>query len=293
MERIVVERHLVFGHGSLNIGSEAPSAKRPMQPLVKIPYVDLGGYTPLELLFLLPAQRCRPGGRRQADLRRGVVSGQHAGHALDRPRLAPLAGKVGQSLSSRNRGDGRGAWPARRLYAQSSASNGAAPAAPGAATARRSCGACWTGLSPRWANTSSWRIRRDRPAIFFNVTWPGLSGILQAVAHGTVRGRDQPGADAPPRRRLCGRLGAGAHGSGANPCFAAVASVAPSLRDGARLRRRQGDAVHDADRGARHLRALRHRQRRRLRHRAHAKRPLRSARWRTAMSAPPTISNRI
>ncbi|HEY0283267.1 MAG TPA: hypothetical protein VGC27_11660 [Rhizomicrobium sp.] len=171
-----------------------------MQPLVKIPYVDLGGYTPLELLFLYR--------RSAAALVEGVkrtfggTSGTFALPWTDRAARCWLEKSDNPYL------------PEIEAMAQ-------ALDLPGVYTLNlRFEWGCTSGV---WHSDDSPLLRRvldwPFPALgehtvvahqkgpagdFLNVTWPGLSGILQALAHGRFAAAINL---APRRRRGAGLAG--------------------------------------------------------------------------------------
>ena len=193
----------MFGHGSLNIGSEAPSAKRPMQPLVKIPYVDLGGYTPLELLFLY---------RRSA---LALVEGAKRTFGA----ASRLAGAMAMPWA--DRASRRWLEKSGNPYLHEIEAMAEALDLPGV----YALNVCfeWGCTSGVWRSEGNPFLRRvldwPFPALgehivvahqkgpagdFFNVTWPGLSGTLQAAAPGRFAAAVN---QAPMRRRGAGLAG--------------------------------------------------------------------------------------
>jgi len=184
-----------------------------MQPLVKIPYVDIRGYTPLELLFL----------RRKSALRLVEAAKGTFGEAT-RLAFAPS-----MMLADR----------ASRRWLEKSHNPYLVEIAAAAETLEVSgvymLNVCfeWGCTSGVWRREDSSLLRRvlDWPipslgeyfvvahqkgsaGDFFNVTWPGYSGVLQAVAPGRFAAAIN---QAPMRREgagfagdwLLGRIAAG------------------------------------------------------------------------------------
>ena len=174
-----------------------------MQPLVKIPYVDLGGYTPLELLFLH---------RRSAAL---LVEGAK--------RTFGEASLLASTLTMpwTDRASHRWLEKSDNPYLREIEAMAEALGLPGVYTLNL----CfeWGCTSGAWRSDGTPFLRRvldwPFPALgehivvahqkgqagaFFNVTWPGLSGILQAMAPGRFAAAIN---QAPMRRRGAGFVG--------------------------------------------------------------------------------------
>jgi len=174
-----------------------------MQPLAKIPLIDLRGHTPLELLFL------------------------HRGRALALVRAA--MGMLGSGpraaarllLPAADRASRRWLEKTRNPYAQEIGLIARAVGAPGF----YAINICmeWTCTSGGWQTESGPLLRRvlDWPfprlgelvvvahqlgklGDFFNVTWPGFSGILQGMAPGRFAAAINL---APMRKRGAGLIG--------------------------------------------------------------------------------------
>jgi hypothetical protein len=174
-----------------------------MQSLVKIPYVDLGGYTPLELLYLY---------RRSA---LALVEGAKRTFG----EASRLAGTVAMPWS--DRASRRWLEKSANPYLREIAAMAQALGLPGVYTLN----VCfeWGCTSGVWRSEGNPLLRRvldwPFPALgehivvarqkgpagdFFNVTWPGLSGILQAMAPGRFAAAIN---QAPMRRRGAGLAG--------------------------------------------------------------------------------------
>jgi len=152
-----------------------------MQPLAKIPLVDLRGYTPLELLFLY-----RPRARALTEAAKGMLG------ATSRVAARLL-------LPATDRASRRWLEQSQNPYAQEIGLMADAIDLPGTYTMN----VCleWGCTSGGWQTEGGPLLRRalDWPfprlgelavvahqsgklGDFFNVTWPGFSGILQAMA---------------------------------------------------------------------------------------------------------------
>jgi hypothetical protein len=174
-----------------------------MQPLVKIPYVDIRGYTPLELMFLY---------RRSA---RALVEGAKRTFG-ETSRLASALAMPWADHASR-----RWLEKSENPYLHEIAAMAEALGQPGVYTLN----VCfeWGCTSGVWRSEGSPLLRRvldwPFPALgehiviahqkgpagdFFNATWPGLSGILQAMAPGRFAAAIN---QAPMRRRGAGVVG--------------------------------------------------------------------------------------
>jgi hypothetical protein len=174
-----------------------------MQPLVKISYVDLGGYTPLELLYL----------HRRSALALAEGAKQAFGETS---RLASALAMPWTDRASR-----RWLEKSDNPYLREIAAMAEALGLPGLYTFN----VCleWGCTSGVWRNEGNPLLRRVMdwpfPALgehivvarqkgqagdFFNVTWPGFSGILQAMAPGRFAGAIN---QAPMRRRGAGLAG--------------------------------------------------------------------------------------
>lgn len=174
-----------------------------MQPLVKIPYVDLGGYTPLELLYLY---------------RRGALALVEGAKRTfgEASRLASALAMPWSDHASRRWLEKSGNPYLHEITAMAQALN-----MPGVYTLN----VCfeWGCTGGVWRSEGNPFLRRvldwPFPALgeyivvahqegpagdFFNVTWPGLSGILQAVAPGRFAAAIN---QAPMRRRGAGLAG--------------------------------------------------------------------------------------
>jgi hypothetical protein len=171
------------------------------QPLVKIPLVDLRGHTPLELLFLF---------RRQANiLLDGALSlvGHGPGHLL---------------ASATDRLSKRWLEKANNPYLPEITLIANAVHRPGAYVLNTclewGCtSGAWTGPGgPFLRRVLDWPLPRlgefpvvvqyaGRPGPYFNVTWPGFSGVLQAMAPGRFAAAIN---QAPRRKHVGGFLGA-------------------------------------------------------------------------------------
>ena len=189
-----------------------------MQPLVKIPYVDLGGYTPLELLYL----------RRRSALALAEGAKRAFGET------SRLAGTLATPWT--DRASRRWLEKSDNPYLREIAAMAEMLGLPGLYTLNvcLECG-CTSGV---WRNEGSPLLRRvldwPFPALgehivvarqkgpagdFFNVTWPGYSGVLQAMAPGRFAGAIN---QAPMRRRGAGLAGDWALGRiavGRNPAL--------------------------------------------------------------------------
>jgi hypothetical protein len=174
-----------------------------MQPLVKIPYVDLGGYTPFELLYLH---------RRSA-----VALVEGAKRTVgETSRLASALAMPWTDRASR-----RWLEKSGNPYLHEIAAMAEALGLPGVYTLN----VCfeWGCTSGVWRSEGNPLLRRvldwPFPALgehivvahqkaaagdFFNVTWPGFSGILQALAPGRFAAAIN---QAPMRRRGAGLAG--------------------------------------------------------------------------------------
>jgi len=174
-----------------------------MQPLVKIPYVDLGGYTPLELLFL----------HRRSALALAEGAKRTSGEAS---RLAGALAMPWTDRASRRWLEKAGNPYLREIEAMAEALD-----LPGVYTLNL----CfeWGCTSGVWRSEGNPFLRRvldwPFPALgehtvvahqkgqagdFLNVTWPGLSGVLQGVAPGRFAAAIN---QAPMRRRGAGLAG--------------------------------------------------------------------------------------
>ncbi|MDE2132992.1 MAG: hypothetical protein KGM97_10080 [Alphaproteobacteria bacterium] len=179
-----------------------------MPTLVKIPYVDIRGYTPLELLFLYR----RSAGALVEDARRtfGAVS-----------RLASAV-----AMPWADRASHRWLAKSNNPYLHEIAAAAEALGIPGVYTLN----VCleWGCTSGAWRSDGNPLLRRvldwpfpslgERTLVahqkgpageFFNVTWPGFSGVLQATAPGRFAAAVN---QAPMRRRRAGIAGDWAFG---------------------------------------------------------------------------------
>ena len=168
-----------------------------MQPLVKIPYVDLGGYTPLELLFLRR--------RSAAALVEGAKRTFGEASRLASTLTMPWTDRVSRRWLERS----------DNPYLPEIAAMAEALGLPGVYTLN----ICfeWGCTGGVWRSDGNPLLRRvldwPFPALgehivvahqkgpagdFFNVTWPGLSGMLQGLAHGRFAAAIN---HAPMRRR--------------------------------------------------------------------------------------------
>jgi len=153
-----------------------------MQPLVRIPLVDIRGYTPLELLFLY---------RRQA--RQLAESAAKA--------LGAAGAAVRFLMPAFDRASYRWLRRSRNPYLQEMELIAKAVRIPGT-FALNTCfewgctSGVWSGEGgpllrrvldwpfPRLGETAVVAQQRGKAGDFFNVTWPGFSGVLQAMAPG-------------------------------------------------------------------------------------------------------------
>jgi hypothetical protein len=174
-----------------------------MQPLVKIPYVDLGGYTPLELLYLH---------RRSA-----LALAEGAKRAFgETSRLASALAMPWTDRASR-----RWLEKSDNPYLREIAAMAEALGLPGLYTLNIclewgcTSGAWHSDGSPFLRRVLDWPFpalgehivvahQRGQAGAFYNVTWPGFSGILQAMAPGRFAGAIN---QAPMRRRGAGLAG--------------------------------------------------------------------------------------
>jgi hypothetical protein len=174
-----------------------------MQPLVRIPLVDLRGYTPLELLFLY-----RSHARTLAEAAVSMLG-------------APSRAAAKLLLPASDRASRRWLEKSNNPYAQEIALLADALRIPGATTMN----ICleWGCTSGGWQSEDGPLLRRvlDWPfprlgelvvvahqsgklGDFFNVTWPGFSGVLQAMAPGRFAACIN---QAPLRKRGAGLFG--------------------------------------------------------------------------------------
>lgn len=171
-----------------------------MQPLPKIPFVDLRGYTPLELLFLF---------KRQA-------------HVLAQGAVEMLGGHAARLMASAaDRASRRWLEKAKNPYFQEITLIADAMRTPGAFLLNTCME--WGCTSGAWSSDKGPVLRRaldwpfprlgEFPVVaqfngklgdFFNVTWPGYSGVLQAMAPGRFAAAINL---APMRKRGAGFLG--------------------------------------------------------------------------------------
>jgi hypothetical protein len=174
-----------------------------MKPLARIPLVDLRGYTPLELLFLFRS-------RALALANAATTMGGEGFRAASRLML-PAADRASRRWLERS----------RNPYAQEIGLMAEALQTPGLYT-MNVCfeWACTTGgwqteTGPLLRRVVDWPIPRlgefvvvaqqsGKLGDFFNVTWPGYSGVLQAMAPGRFAAAANLG---PMRRRGAGLLG--------------------------------------------------------------------------------------
>ena len=174
-----------------------------MQPLVRIPLVDLRGYTPLELLFLY-----RSHARTLAEAAVSMLG-------------APSRAAAKLLLPASDRASRRWLEKSQNPYAQEIALIADALRIPGAYTMN----ICleWGCTSGGWQSEDGPLMRRvldwpfprlgelvvvahqsGRLGDYYNVTWPGFSGILQAMAPGRFAAAIN---QAPLRKRGAGLIG--------------------------------------------------------------------------------------
>jgi hypothetical protein len=176
-----------------------------MQPLAKIPYVDLRGHTPLELLFLF---------RRQA-------------HVLLDGALSLVGRGPGRILAAvTDRASRRWLEKAHNPYLEEIALIAEAMRRPGAYVLNTCLE--WSCTSGAWATSRGPMLRRvldwpfprlgEFPVVanfrgrlgdYFSVTWPGFAGVLQGMAPG----RFAAALNQAPRRKHAGGF-AGAWAAG-------------------------------------------------------------------------------
>jgi hypothetical protein len=171
-----------------------------MQELPKIPFVDLRGYTPLELLFLF---------RRQA-------------HLLAHGALDMLGGRAARLIAAAgDRASRRWLEKAKNPYLQEISLIADAVHTPGAFLLNTCLE--WGCTSGAWSGDKGPILRRvldwpfprlgEFPVVaqfsgklgdFFNVTWPGYAGVLQAMAPNRFAAALN---QAPMRKRGAGLIG--------------------------------------------------------------------------------------
>lgn len=167
-----------------------------MQPLKKIPYIDLRGYSPLELLFLF---------RREAHiLLDGALSlvGRGPGHVL-----AAVTDRASRKWLEKT----------NNPYLEEISLIGEAMRRPGAFVLNTclewgcTSGAYATPKGPILRRVLDWPFPRlgEFPVVaqfrgrlgdYFSITWPGFSGVLQAMAPG----RFSAAINQAPRRKHAG-----------------------------------------------------------------------------------------